>query len=169
MNLDVKPKKRNLEKHTYPTRKFVRLKDYDYSSDGYYFVTICSHKKQANLGGYKNILKKILLGLPLRFPELGIDYYVVMATHLHIIFVFSGVKTTLGKMVRSFKALASREIGARNLWQRNYYEHVIRNEKVLTRIRKYIQNNPSIEKMQFKQFYDSGLDKSSPYKKTRVR
>jgi REP element-mobilizing transposase RayT len=55
--------------------------------------------------------------------------------------------------VRRLKAVTSRKTGIQ-LWQPNYYEHVIRNEQALRQIRKYIVNNPSADIIEFKQFYD---------------
>jgi len=49
-------------------------------------------------------------------------------------------------------------------WQRNYYEHVIRNEAALLKIREYIKNNPLAERIRFEDFYESGSDESDPYK-----
>jgi hypothetical protein len=63
----------------------------------------------------------------------------------------------------------SKETRKRNFWQRNYYEHVIRNEKALMKIREYVQNNPTVEKIRFDQFCvdEDGFDKSNPYKTWR--
>jgi len=141
------------DKANLPKRKRIHLKNYDYASVGYYFVTICTFDKQPNIGLYNGTVKQILLSLPTRFPNLRIDYYSLLPTHLHVIFVFEQRKTTLGQVVRSFKALVSKETGKKNFWQRNYYEHVIRNEAALLKIREYIQNNPIVEKIKFEQFY----------------
>jgi len=69
----------------------------------------------------------------------------------------------LPEVVRTFKALVTRETGVK-FWQRNYYEHVIRTERVLLKIREYIENNPSAERLRFEAFYESGSDESDPYK-----
>jgi REP element-mobilizing transposase RayT len=58
----------------------------------------------------------------------------------------------LGKVIRRLKARVSREAGFK-VWQPNYYEHVIRNEKALNRIREYIKDNPTKEIIEFEQFY----------------
>ena len=87
-----------------------------------------------------------------------------MPTHLHMIFVFKETKKDLPEIVRTFKALVTRNTRLK-FWQRNYYEHVIRDEKALNKIRKYIQNNPLAEKIEFENFYKDGSDKSDPYKK----
>jgi hypothetical protein len=86
-----------------------------------------------------------------------------MFTHFHIIFVFYGMKEGLSEVVRTFKALVTRNTGVK-FWQRNYYEHVIRNKAALLKIREYIKSNPLAERIRFEEFYESGSDKSDPYK-----
>ena len=144
-------------------RKEIRLKSYDYKSDGYYFVTICSHRGRPNIRQYREVVERILLSLPERFSGLKIDWYVLMSTHLHVIFAFDGMKDGLAEVVRTFKALVTRNTRVK-FWQRNYYEHVIRNETALYKIREYIENNPLAERIRFEQFYESGSDKSDPYR-----
>jgi len=85
-----------------------------------------------------------------------------MPTHIHVIFVFEEMKSSLSELVRVFKALVTRAVKER-FWQRNYYEHVIRNEKALLKIREYIENNPQVEQIKFRQFYEGGSDESDPY------
>ena len=147
-----------------PKRKEIRLKSYDYKSDGYYFVTICTYRGKPNIRRYREVVEKILLSLPERFSGLKIDFYVLMSTHLHVIFVFDEIKEGLPEVVRIFKALVARNTGIK-FWQRNYYEHVIRNKAALFKIREYIKNNPLAERIRFEEFYESGSDKSDPYKK----
>ena len=136
-----------------PARKNIRLRYYNYKEDGYYFVTICCSNQEHNLKKYKDIAENILYNLPIKFSGLKIDYFVFMPTHMHAIFIFEGCRVGLGEVVRTFKALVTKETGVKNFWQRNYYEHVIRNENALLKIREYIQNNPAVSKIQFKEFY----------------
>ena len=146
-----------------PKRKEIRLRGYDYKSDGYYFITICTQRGKPNIRQYRNVVERILLSLPERFSGLKIDWYVLMATHLHVIFAFDGMKKGLPEVVKAFKALVTRDTGVK-LWQRNYYEHVIRDEDALFKIREYIENNPLAESIRFEEFYENGSDKSDPYK-----
>jgi len=99
-----------------------------------------------------------------RFSGLKIDWYILMPTHLHMIFVFNETKKDLSEIIRTFKALVTRNTKIK-FWQRNYYEHVIRNEDALLKIREYIQNNPLAENIKFEEFYKDGSDKSDPYRK----
>ncbi|MGB2782438.1 MAG: transposase [Atribacterota bacterium] len=87
-----------------------------------------------------------------------------MSDHLHMIFIFNETKKDLSEIIRIFKALVSRNTRMK-FWQRNYYEHVIRNEDALLKIREYIQNNPLVENIKFKEFYKDGSDESNPYRK----
>jgi len=69
----------------------------------------------------------------------------------------------LGEIIRRFKARTSKITGFK-LWQPNYYEHVIRNDAALNRIREYIQNNPMVIEIEFEEFYKERPDKSGNYK-----
>jgi putative transposase len=146
-----------------PKRKEIRLRSYDYTSDGYYFVTICTHRGKPHIRQHSKVVEQILLSLPQRFSGLDIDWHVLMPTHIHAIITFHGMDKSLPEVVRTFKALVTRETGVK-FWQRNYYEHVIRTERVLLKIREYIENNPSAERLRFEEFYESGSDESDPYK-----
>ena len=83
--------------------------------------------------------------IPLHFPNAELDAFVVMPNHVHGILVLTEPRarhaSPLHVVVSSFKAAASKRVGTA-LWQRNYFEHVIRGEKDLNRIRGYIEDNP---------------------------
>lgn len=143
-------------------RKDIRLKHYDYKQDGYYFVTICTDFKQPLLihSEIKDIVVAGLALLKEQFPGLEIDYSVIMPDHVHIIFILKDSDKTLPQIVQAFKSITTikakqalpLQIGKR-LWQPNYFEHIIRNENALAKIREYIQNNPDVLKIKFEQFY----------------
>jgi len=133
--------------------KNIRLKHYDYSSNGYYFVTINTDYSNKYLT--EDVKKKIaaeLEDLIKKTEGLEIDFYIFMPNHVHIIFVLDSCRLKLGEIVRRFKAKSSRKAKTK-LWQPNYYEHIIRNEKALEKIRGYIKNNPDKEKIDFERFY----------------
>ena len=69
-----------------------------------------------------------------------------------MILILENCKLKLSEIIRRLKAMVKKQIGF-NLWQPNYHEHVIRNEEALTKIRKYIQDNPSVEKIELGRFY----------------
>ncbi len=140
------------------TRKPSRLHDYDYTRTGMYFVTICLRDRSPLLGtidGHTVVQTRLgevvvmeIHDLNKRFAGVEIDASIVMPDHMHLI-VGLGVQTrTLGTVVGSLKASSTREVNRMRgttgirLWQRGYYEHVIRDEDDLNRIREYISTNP---------------------------
>ena len=132
--------------------KNIRLKEYDYKSDGYYFVTILTNYRQ-------NLLCDATMNVVARFigrlgdiPRVSVDYHIVMPNHIHMILILNNCSLKLGEIVRRFKARTSHALEIQ-LWQPNYYEHVIRNEQALRRIREYVQNNPGKENIEFNMFY----------------
>ena len=132
--------------------KNVRLKDYDYKENGYYFVTIISSYRQNLLLGKEILIKDQLNDLISKVSGLSVDYFVVMPNHIHLILILESSSLPLGEIVRRFKARVAKETGEK-IWQPNYYEHVIRNETALNKIREYIINNPDVEILKFEQFY----------------
>uniref|UniRef100_A0A7C4TFR8 Transposase n=1 Tax=candidate division WOR-3 bacterium TaxID=2052148 RepID=A0A7C4TFR8_UNCW3 len=135
--------------------KNIRLKNYNYTSNGYYFITICTNYRRPYLiGQTKNVVAQFIEQIPSKMTGVNIDYYKIMPTHLHIILILEECKLKLGEIVRRIKATTSKQTGI-HLWQPNYYEHVIRNEIALKKIREYIENNPLAEKIKFEQFYEN--------------
>ena len=133
--------------------KSIRLKHFDYSQDGYYFVTICTNYHRPHLSKLGEKITQSIWNLS-ETSGVKVDYFVVMPTHVHLILILTESKLTLGEIVRRFKAACSKEAGIK-LWQPNYYEHVIRNEKALLKIREYIQNNPLKERIDLERIYDA--------------
>ena len=148
---------RSLDPKTYTRRNSNRLPDYNYRSSGTYFITICTHKRQRVLE--IPIIHTALLEkwqqLPLRFPGVRLDEIVIMPDHVHgILWLDGSMKEapTLGRVVGALKAwvtIAWRTYHKEenipclsHLWQRDYYEHVIRNEEDIELTREYIVNNP---------------------------
>jgi REP element-mobilizing transposase RayT len=167
-------------------RHSIRLKGYDYSRKGAYFVTICIHHGRCLLGEVVNgtmvlnetgeMVQKTWLELPAHYMGVDIDKFIVMPNYIHGIAVLNvgagpracpernesegqprGVAPTktlsLPEAVQRFKSFTTkRHIDCikrndvkrfdKHFWQRNYYEHVIRNEDDLNGIREYITNNP---------------------------
>lgn len=134
-------------------RKQIRLQNYDYKSDGYYFVTVVSKMRQNFMIGKEQIIKGELQDLQAQINGLYLDYFIVMPNHIHIIFILENCNLRLGEIVRRFKAKVSHKLGG-NIWQANYYEHVIRNEQALNKIREYIIHNPELELLKFEEFYE---------------
>ena len=131
--------------------KSIRLKHYDYTQDGYYFVTICTNYHCAYLSDLQENITESIQKLN-QIDGVTVDYFIVMPTHIHLIIVLTDCKLSLGEIIRRLKASSSKETGIK-LWQPNYYKHVIRNEKALFKIREYIQNNPLKDSIDLKQIY----------------
>ncbi len=140
-------------------RRSIRLVGYDYAQAGAYFVTVCSRDRSLLLDNPQvvNVVRDVWQSLVNRLPAISLDEFVIMPNHVHGIIVLQdrGVvraqqasAPTLGKVLRTFKSLsaieANRVLGRSRLpfWQRNYYEHVIRNEDDFDRVRQYIRDNP---------------------------
>jgi putative transposase len=148
-------------------RRSIRLRGYDYRRPGAYFVTICVHGRAnlfgAVIAGEMRLNAAGLMidseweALPQRFPALCLDVYTIMPNHFHAIMTLGDAPATaarLGDIVGAFKSLTTNGYirGVcdhgwppfdRRLWQRNYYEYIIRGEADLARIRDYIRNNPA--------------------------
>ena len=129
-------------------RKHIRLKDYNYSTNGYYFVTICCSRRAKLCLKYKSIIEKYLKNLE-KYEGIKLDYYKLMPEHLHFILVLEEAKFAICCYIRDFKSKTTLEIKkngfiGKRFWQPNYYDHIIRNEKALNKIRRYIENNPYV-------------------------
>ena len=181
------------EKHH---RRSIRLRDFDYSRLGTYFITLCTWEREClfgmvwdgemRLSGAREIVSETWLLLPGRFPGVVLDEMKVMPNHIHGLIHFtvgaihelplhelpphklprdkpqSGMpqpetplhlkrrRMLLPKVVGFFKMNAAKRINRMRhtpgclVWQRNYYEHVVRNENALNAIRRYILFNPAM-------------------------
>ncbi len=171
-------------------RHSIRIPKYDYSQNGYYFITICIENKRKilaniiygensknNVGAgpvsaqniknefiklqltkIGNIIEKNYLNIENEFKNIKLHDYVIMPNHIHGIIEITeradtGPAPTISDIICSFKTRTTHEISLgikdgkyapyqKRFWQRNYYEHVIRNEKEYLRILEYIQYNP---------------------------
>jgi REP element-mobilizing transposase RayT len=138
-----------------PKRVQLRLPWFDYSSTGAYFVTVCTRNHQCSLGQIVDgavrlsAIGEMVLScwnaIPDHFPHVTLDAFVVMPNHVHGVLLFAdqraGHARPLQTVVGSFKAAVSRWAG-KTVWQRNYWERVIRNDDELNAIRAYIDDNP---------------------------
>lgn len=155
-------------------RKNIRLKGYDYSCNGFYFVTICTDFRKPFLGNEKAkaVVVAELARLNSRFKGVNVDYSVIMSNHIHLILHFENSIHSLSEVIQAFKSLTALRAKqalplqtASNFWQRNYYEHVIRTDKALCKIREYVRNNPLVERIRFEQFYEVGSMNQTPTNK----
>ena len=156
-------------------RRSIRLKGYDYSQAGAYFVTVCTQNRECLFGEVidgemvLNDIGKIVAGEWMKTGAIrnnvALDKWVVMPNHFHGILVVDDgrgtahraptveqfgqpVSGSIPTIIRSFKSAVTKRINeirktpGEKLWQRNYYERIIRNENELNHIREYIANNP---------------------------
>jgi REP element-mobilizing transposase RayT len=142
-------------------RKYIRLKNYNYRSNGHYFVTICSADKIRFLNEYREIIEATLTETEQRYIGIRTDYYYLMDDHLHIIFILENSSVSLSQVIGSFKSLTTlkaKKAGfkGKRFWQPNYYEHIIRNESALQKIREYIENNPLAEELKWEEIDKNG-------------
>jgi REP element-mobilizing transposase RayT len=171
-------------------RRSIRLRGFDYSTAGAYFVTICTQQKEHVFGEIKGgrcelslvgrMAEYWWLELPRHFVAVQLDEFVMMPNHIHAIVWLVGAdrcvrpmgrpahpaangatgskqlvaRAPFSKIVQWYKTMSANEYirGMREgrwpavagrLWQRNYYEHVIRDDNDLNRIRQYIIDNPA--------------------------
>ena len=147
-----------------PKRKEIRIKDYDYSSTGAYFITICTANREeifwngvgadiirpqnVPLSTAGKIVEQGILQMAQHYENVAVDKYCVMPDHVHFILriesdiggrIISAPTVSTG--VGSMKRWGSRQIG-RPIWQKSFYDHGIRNQQDYDEIWQYIENNP---------------------------
>ena len=146
-------------------RKNLRIPEYNYSQEGLYFITICTKNRKCvlskihideekntrivNLLPYGKITENNLMKTNKIYNELQIHNYIIMPNHIHfIVEIVEGnsknnnpTKLRLPFFISSLKRIINKECNEK-IWQRNYYEHIIRNEKEYLEITEYIEKNP---------------------------
>jgi len=172
-------------------RRSIRLKGYDYSQAGGYYVTIVTQLRECFFGKictgemiFNDAGKMVNAGwmsLQERFPNIETDVFRVMPNHLHGIIIIHNpepvgaglvpdhdaslvhahatrattrVAPTLGEIIGTFKSITTHKyiqgvdefawpVFYKRLWQRNYYEHILRDQADYERIAGYILDNPA--------------------------
>ena len=175
-----------MAQHPEARRRSIRLKGYDYTQSGAYFVTIVIQDRLCLFGDVLGqemrpneagvMVRRVWEALPCRFPPTQLDAFVVMPNHIHGILVINQhvgaptegarlgafaarrattrVAPTLGAVIGAYKSLTTSahiegvNAGAwppfrHRLWQRNYYEHILRHDESLAELRQYILYNPA--------------------------
>ncbi len=144
-------------------RKPTRLKGYDYSRNGAYFITICTKDRkqllskiivgddahivpQNNLTKYGILCDKYINNINSKYENVTVDKYIIMPNHIHLIIFLHGTMRAssptknLESIVRSFKTMVTKEIG-KSIWQRSYHDHIIRDKNDYQKIWEYIDTN----------------------------
>lgn len=146
------------------TRKTIRMPEFDYCSPGKYFVTICTFMNEPLLGKFENnriilsgigkIVAECWTGMERIYEGIKPETYIIMPNHFHgiISIIKQNDKESIKilgfpDVIRNFKAFTSHEYYTKEfnnkLWQRGYFEHIIRDEKQQIKIERYINNNPA--------------------------
>lgn len=153
-----------------PKRKPVRLKGYDYSTPGAYFITICTKNRKQYFGEidvgfgacdkpkmilspYGIVAEKYIAFMNGKYDNVFVDKYVVMPNHIHLIVVVQNsensngalqaphpTNTVIPKFISLYKRYCNQEY-TENIWQTSYHDHIIRGDKDYKEIWEYIENN----------------------------
>ncbi len=152
-----------------PNRKHIRLKDCDYSTPGYYFITVCTKDKKSILcnivgtdvlGGpqvemfkYGKIAEEQIKSMSHFYDNISVDKYVIMPNHIHFILKVTLIENgpprtsvptnnVISNFIGTFKRLCNRKYG-KNIWQFRSHDHIIRDENDYQKIWEYIDGNPA--------------------------
>lgn len=140
-------------------RKNIRLDGYDYSAPGGYFITICVKEKKKlfwgvgascarpGLSQYGEVVEEELLRLSTTYENVELDKAIIMPNHVHMILKLkeSGraqLAPTVSRIIQQFKGSVTKRVGF-PLWQKGFYDHIIRDEGDHLRIWEYIDTNPA--------------------------
>ena len=147
-----------------PKRKQNRLTEYDYSTPNAYFITVCTDKrrnlfwmdvesldvnpKNVPLTDLGIIAQQSIAEIPQHYPMISVDHFVIMPNHIHLLLQIntdvdgrSMIALTISTVVRLMKGAVSRQAGFA-VWQKGFYDHVIRNDNEYKDIWNYIEGNP---------------------------
>ena len=147
-----------------PKRKSIRIVDYDYSTPGAYFITVCTANREkifwsdrrgelcspANvpLSNIGITVDKEIQKLNSVYAAVRVDKYCIMPDHIHMILVIDTDENgrtqfapTISRVIKQFKGSITKQVG-RPIWQKSFYDHGIRNQQDYNEIRQYIENNP---------------------------
>ena len=150
------------------TRKPNRLKEYDYSAPGCYFITICVKERTPFLrrGAHcapafpfppltdiGELVDRVIREIPSHYSNTRIEKYVIMPNHIHLLLSLlpdnngrtmcaPTPKRGVDQIVKAMKETVTKQIGY-SIWQKGFYDHIVRNDSDYYRIWKYIDNNPA--------------------------
>ena len=147
-----------------PRRKHIRITDYDYSTPGAYFITICTANREkifwsnrrgelrspvnVTLSDIGMIVDSEIQKLGSVYDAVKVDKYCIMPDHIHMILVIDAdpygrtqFAPTISRVIKQFKGSITKQVG-RPIWQKSFYDHGIRNRQDYDEIWQYIENNP---------------------------
>ncbi len=147
-----------------PMRKRIRIENFDYSTPGAYFITVCAANREhifwsdrrgelcspadILLSDIGTIVDKETQKLNTVYAAVRVDKYCIMPDHIHMILFIDThadgrpqVAPTISRVMKQFKGSVTKQVG-RAIWQKSFYEHGIRNQQDYCEISEYIENNP---------------------------
>ena len=139
---------------SYYTRKSPRIPNYDYSTQNYYFITICTHNRKCIFGNVfclnqiGKIAEEHIRLISSHYQDVSVEKYVVMPNHIHMILELNcNGQYNVQQIIGQYKSGVSREVGRLfpdvEVWQRSFHDHVIRNQEDYNEVWEYIENNPA--------------------------
>ena len=147
-----------------PKRKHIRIEDYDYSTPGAYFITVCTANREKifwksvgadiirpqnmPLSPIGKIVEQGILQMADHYENVTVDKYCVMPDHVHLILRIETdidgrmiSAPTVSTVIGSLKRWISKQVG-KPIWQKSFYDHAIRNQQDYDEIWEYIEHNP---------------------------
>lgn len=148
-----------------PRRKRNRLPEYDYNTSGRYFITVCTEKKEKILSSISvgatigrppivhlsylgRIVEEAIQEIPKKYSMIMVDHYVIMPNHVHLLLSIIGddgrpmVAPTISRVIQQMKGYVTKR-AEKPIWQKGFYDHVVRTEHDYRSIYEYIDNNPA--------------------------
>lgn len=147
----------------YKSRKNIRLTEFDYNTPGAYFVTVCTHDRQAifwenvgatigrpedvRLSAAGQIVEQAIRNIPACYPGVYVDVYTVMPDHIHLLLQIEAEEgrampaPTVSRVVQQLKGAVTKRLKCR-VWQKGFYDHVVRGDADYREIWTYIEANP---------------------------
>ena len=152
------------DKNALPQRKRNRLKNYDYSSCGAYFITICTldrrnyfwknvgatsgRPQDIELSSYGKMADEAIQNISSSYPALSLESYVIMPNHIHLLVRVCAdeygrplVASTMSRVIKQLKGIVSKQARI-GIWQKSFHDHIIRNREDYEEHLRYIYENP---------------------------
>ena len=147
-----------------PKRKKNRLENFDYSSCGAYFLTVCTMNRRnllwENVGAiidrpqdielspYGKMVDNAIQNISSAYPTLALESYVIMPNHIHLLVRVCAdengqplVAPTMSQVIKQLKGIVSKQVGE-SIWQKSFHDHIIRNYEDYEEHLRYIYDNP---------------------------
>ena len=148
-----------------PVRKQIRMPEFDYNSNGAYFITVCTRDRKPILSKvsvgttigrppdviltkYGRTVEEAIQQIHVIYTSVHVDNYVIMPNHIHLLlFLYCDdgramLAPTVSRVIQQLKGAVTKRIG-HPIWQSRFYDHVIRTERDYRDIYTYIDNNPA--------------------------